>query len=281
MYNILHQTYASSSVQAAPHSIFRVRLFAVSHDQDAYIFRRQTRSCTEQSADPMMVPSTITLIVHSSFHIACYLATRQDRHCKVPRSVIHAVRRLWATEEVLEDTQAERDTQRGPSSTTATMDELAVPPEARSVTGGSSSGSPSSASGPRTPPTPQPHPVSPTARSKRKAEDAVQHVDSDSHETASPAQEATVVPPPRPRFLQPAELSASQIGFLVCQLTVSYPLNNGSTITSRAAGPWAPQGEQELSPEDDPDAHRGIPIFRPSMEEFKVSLHVLVALIQS
>ena len=279
MYDIPHQTYASS--QAAPHSIFRVRLFAVSDDQGTPIFSGGKRArALSKSADPMMVPSTITLIVHSSIHIACYLATRQDRHCKVLRSVIHAARRLWATEEVV-DTQAEAQNQHDPSSTTVTMDELAVLPEARSVAGGSSSGSPSSASGPRTPPTPQPHPVSPTIRSKRKAEDAVQHVDSDSHETASPARGATVVPPPRPRFLQPAELSASQFRFLVCQLTASYPLNNGSTITSRAAGPWAPQGEQELSPEDDPDAHRGIPIFRPSMEEFKVSLHVLVALIQS
>jgi hypothetical protein len=35
--------------------------------------------------------------------------------------------------------------------------------------------------------------------------------------------------------------------------------------------PWKAEGQgQWLSPEDDPEAKRGIPVFRPTMEEFKV-----------
>jgi len=54
------------------------------------------------------------------------------------------------------------------------------------------------------------------------------------------------------------------------ELTDSFPLNNGAG--GRYVSPWkSGQEEQWLSPEDDPEAKRGIPIFRPTMEEFKVS----------
>jgi hypothetical protein len=54
------------------------------------------------------------------------------------------------------------------------------------------------------------------------------------------------------------------------KLTCSFPLNNGAG--GRYVSPWkSGQEEQWLSPEDDPEAKRGIPIFRPTMEEFKVS----------
>jgi hypothetical protein len=54
----------------------------------------------------------------------------------------------------------------------------------------------------------------------------------------------------------------------------SFPLNNGAG--GRYVAPWRPAGQEEpwLSPEDDPDAKRGIPIFRPTLEEFKVSLRL-------
>lgn len=58
---------------------------------------------------------------------------------------------------------------------------------------------------------------------------------------------------------------------MVQKLNYSFPLNNGAG--GKYVAPWRPAGQEEqwLSPEDDPDAKRGIPIFRPTMEEFKVS----------
>ena len=58
---------------------------------------------------------------------------------------------------------------------------------------------------------------------------------------------------------------------MVQKLNYSFPLNNGAG--GKYVAPWRAVGQEEpwLSPEDDPDAKRGIPIFRPTMEEFKVS----------
>lgn len=59
-----------------------------------------------------------------------------------------------------------------------------------------------------------------------------------------------------PKYLQPAEF---------------FPLNNGAS--GKYVPPYSSQGVDQrwLSPEDDPEAKRGIPVFRPTMEEFKVS----------
>lgn len=59
----------------------------------------------------------------------------------------------------------------------------------------------------------------------------------------------------------------------VSELTSSYPLNNGAG--GKYVPPYSAQfnGPRWLSPEDDPEAKRGIPIFRPTVEEFKVGLN--------
>ncbi|EIW69101.1 hypothetical protein TREMEDRAFT_31415, partial [Tremella mesenterica DSM 1558] len=45
------------------------------------------------------------------------------------------------------------------------------------------------------------------------------------------------------------------------------PVNNDESLTAKAI--WAPKEGEWVSPEDDPEARRGIPVFRPTMEEFK------------
>lgn len=53
-------------------------------------------------------------------------------------------------------------------------------------------------------------------------------------------------------------------------LTPSFPLNNHPTKSDESEP--VPLGDDALvHPDDDVSAARGIPIFRPSMEEFKVS----------
>lgn len=82
-------------------------------------------------------------------------------------------------------------------------------------------------------------------------------------EAAQTPQPAASVPPDvqsqhdeGPTYIQPAEF---------------FPLNNGAG--GKYVPPYSAQGTDQrwLSPEDDPEAKRGVPIFRPTMEEFKVS----------
>lgn len=49
----------------------------------------------------------------------------------------------------------------------------------------------------------------------------------------------------------------------------SYPLNNNPHKTDESEPEPIPEGVY-VWPEEDPEATRGIPIFKPSMDEFKV-----------